>query len=601
MSQTTRKWAAGLVLLCAMISACGGSSEPSFSPVTTVPPAAASTPTSTTMTAAPETPVPDAPTVRTTAQGKVEGVDDSTRSGTWWWKGLPFAQPPVGALRWRAPAEPEAWTGIRPAQKFGNPCLQIGRIYGPGANNTYDATIASTLNTPVGSEDCLTLNIWRPASIETRLPVLLFIHGGSNISGYTADPVYDGANLAKKANAVIVTANYRLGVLGFLNLPQLRVGGTEGDDSGNFALLDNLAALRYIHKNIAGFGGDAANVTVMGQSAGAINLLALMASPMAEGLFHKAMPLSGGISLASNLPPGSLPTLNPASAYLAQGNGLLLNLLVADGKAADLAGAATYAAGLSSADVADYLRGKDAKTVLMTVLTKGLTGSGPIPDGSVLPTDPIAAIAAGRYLKLPTVVGVTRDEGKLFTPFLPLVGGPKPGFKIDDATRFTMMQNFDPDAATSLTSADIIDPVYLPVSTAGTGYDAMTARITNAFMVPSRDNLLDTMKTQQSNLWHYQFDWAQLPVPWNEVYGAAHAFDLGFVFGNFGPSLFSNATNSAANRPGREALADAMMGSIAAFMRTGDPNTAALGTPWAPWPARLLLDATPSAARISTR
>jgi para-nitrobenzyl esterase len=538
--------------------------------------------------------------LRSTAQGQVEGVDDSARSGTWSWKGLPFARPPVGALRWRAPAEPEAWAGIRPAKQFGNPCLQNGRIYGPGANNTYDATIASTLNTPVGSEDCLTLNIWRPATTDEKLPVLLFIHGGSNISGYTADPVYDGANLAKKANAVIVTANYRLGVLGFFNLPQLRVGGTEGGDSGNFALLDNLAALRYIQQNIAVFGGDAANVTVMGQSAGAINLLALMASPMAKGLFHKAMPLSGGISLASNLPPGSLPTLNPASAYLAQGNALLLNLLLADGKAADLAAAASYAAGMSAAEVADYLRAKDGRTLLATVLAKGLTGSGPIPDGTVLPTDPIAAMAAGRYLKLPTVVGITRDEGKLFTPFLPLVGGPKPGIKIDDATRFTLMQNFDPDAATTLSADCIIDPAYLPIATPVTGYDAMTARITNAFMVPSRDNLLHTLKTQQSDLWHYQFDWAQLPPPWNEVYGAAHAFDLGFVFGNFGPSLFANASFSAANRPGREALSDALIGSIAAFMRTGDPNTAALGTTWAPWPARLLLDATPGAARIST-
>ncbi|MGO4391563.1 carboxylesterase/lipase family protein [Variovorax sp. M-6] len=596
MTTTTRKWGAGMVLLCTMITGCGGSSDPSFPLL----PTAASTPATPPAAAVPQTPAQDAPTLRQTAQGKVEGVDDSTRSGTWWWKGLPFAQPPVGALRWRAPAEPEAWTGVRPAKQFGNPCLQIGRIYGPGANNTYDATIASTLNTPVGSEDCLTLNIWRPSTTDEKLPVMLFIHGGSNISGFTADPVYDGANLAKKANAVVVTANYRLGVLGFLNVPQLHVGGSEGDDSGNFALLDNLAALRYIQKNIAGFGGDAGNVTVMGQSAGAINLLALMASPMSKGLFHKAMPLSGGISLATNLPPNTLPTLNPASTYLAQGKGLLLNLLVADGKAADLAGAATYAAGLSNVQVADYLRAKDAKTILSTVLAKGLTGSGPIPDGAVLPVDPIAAIAAGQYLKVPTVVGMTRDEGKLFTPFLPLVGGTKVGFKIDDATRFTMMQNFNPDAAPTLTSADIIDPVYLPV-TAVSGYDAMTARITNAFMVPSRNNLLDTMKTQQSNVWHYQFDWAQQPAPWNEVYGAAHAFDLGFVFGNFGPSLFSNATNSAANRPGRVALSEAMMGSIAAFMRNGDPNTGALGTTWAPWPSKLKFDATQTALQITTQ
>ena len=542
--------------------------------------------------------VPDGPEVRRTSYGDIRGTNDATTSGTYAWKGIPFAKPPTGALRWRAPAEPAAWTGTLDTQKFGNACLQNGRIYGPGANNTYDATIATTLNTPVGSEDCLTLNVWRPASKDEKLPVLMFIYGGSNISGFTADPVYDGAALAKRANAVIVTANYRVGVLGFMNLPQLRTGGTAGDDSGNFALLDNLAALRFIQKNIGNFGGDAGNVTVMGQSAGAINLLALMTSPMSKGLFHKAMPLSGGISLASNLPAGSLPTLNPASTYLAQANALLAHLLVADGRATDLAGAQAYVATQTPAQIADYLRSKDAKTILTTLLAKGLTGSGPIPDGTVVPVDPIAAIGAGNYMKVPTVVGVTRDEGKLFAPFLTLFGG-KPGIKIDDATRFTLMQKFNPDVATTLTAADILDASYVPVTTPRTGYDAMTALITDRFMVPSRDNLLNTMKKQQSNIWHYQFDWAQEPYPWNEVYGAAHAFDLGFVFGNFGPSLFSNATNSTANKPGRLALSNAMMDSTAAFMRNGDPNTSALGTNWAPWPAKLRFDASLTAAKIS--
>jgi len=173
--------------------------------------------------------------VRSTAQGKLEGFDDTGASGTYWWKGIPFAQPPVGALRWRAPVEPAPWTGIRQAREFGHPSLQIGRVYGPGVNNTYDATIASTLNTAVGSEDCLTLNIWRPASTEDKLPVMLFIHGGSNVSGYSADPLYDGANLARKENAVIVTANYRLGVFGFLNIPRLRVGGSQGVPEDGFA------------------------------------------------------------------------------------------------------------------------------------------------------------------------------------------------------------------------------------------------------------------------------------------------------------------------------------------------------------------------------
>ena len=150
---------------------------------------------------------PAAPELRETRYGLVRGVNDSAASGTYVWKGIPFARPPVGDLRWQPPVAPEAWQGERDATRFGQACLQIGRIYGPGANNRFDETIGQTLNTPVGSEDCLTLNIWRPANEQGQLPVLLFLHGGSAISGYTADPVYDGAALARAAGAVVVTAN----------------------------------------------------------------------------------------------------------------------------------------------------------------------------------------------------------------------------------------------------------------------------------------------------------------------------------------------------------------------------------------------------------
>ena len=540
----------------------------------------------------------DGPVVRATVAGKVEGVDDSARNGTWAWKGVRFAQPPVGPLRWRAPVEPEAWTGVRTATQFGPACLQIGRMFGPGANNTFDETIATTMNTPLGSEDCLTLNIWRPATSDTKLPVLLFIHGGSNISGYTADPLYDGAALAKAANAVVVTANYRLGVLGFLNLPQLRPGGTAGDDSGNFALLDNMAALRYLQKNVAAFGGDPDNATFSGESAGANNALAIMTSPMAKGLFHKLIALSGGISLASNLPPGTSPALVPAATWQAQGEAVLYNLLVADGTAPDLAAAKAYAATRTPTQIADYLRGKDGKALLTTVLAKGLNTGNPIPDGTVVPLDPIGAIAAGRHVNVPTLIGNTRDEGKLFGGLLPLFGG-KPGYIVDDATRFLMMARFNPDAASTLTTSQIVDASYLPVATPATGYDARTKLITQLLFEANSQNLLSTLKTQQGKLWQYRFDWAQEAYPWNEVYGAAHAFDLAFMFGNFGPSVVGNVIGGNANRAGRLALSNALMASLGAFLRNGDPNAAALGATWAPWPSRLLLDATPNALAVT--
>ncbi len=560
--------AIGVSLATIFLSGCGGSSSPP-------------------------------PESRSTIYGAVQGNDETSTSGTYSWKGVPFAKAPVGDLRWKAPVEPDAWSGTLVTQTFGNACIQNGRIYGPGANNTYDSTIGTTLNTPVGSEDCLTLNIWRPATGDVGLPVLFFIYGGSNISGYTADPVYNGASLAKTANAIVVTANYRVGVLGFFNLPQLKTGAPANDASGNFAILDNIQALKFINKNIANFGGDPDNVTVMGQSAGAINTWALLTSPLTAGLFHKAIPLSGGISLASDLPPGSIPTLNPPATYLAQGNALLAALLIADGKATDAASAQAYIATQTDAQIAAYMRGKDAGTILTTVLSKGLTGSGPIPDGTVVPSDPIASITAGNYHKLPLLVGNTADEGKLFAPYLSLLGGP-PGMIVTDAVRFTMMANYNPDAP-SLTDADILDPAYLPVTTPGTGYNAKTALLASVFTTASRVNVLTAVTSQQSNVWFYQFSWANEPVPWNDVYGAAHAFDLPFIFGNFGPSVFSNAVNSTANQPGRQALSAAMISTISAFIRNGDPNNSALGVTWPAWPATLNFDATLSQAKISVQ
>lgn len=567
----------------AALAACGGGSSggPGFAFLPSAP------------APAPAPPAADGPMVRQTTTGKIEGVDDSASSGTYFWKGVPFAKAPVGELRWRAPVVPDAWSGIRPAKTFGAACLQIGRIFGPGSNNTYDATIVSTLGQPLGSEDCLFVNVWRPATTDKNLPVLLFVHGGSNVSGYTADPLYDGAKLAKAANAVVITASYRLGVLGFLNVPQLRPGGSAGDDSGNFALLDNMAALRFIQNNAATFGGDPGNVTLSGESAGATNLLAIMTSPMAKGLFHKVIEMSGGISMASNLvgKPGASPALAPAAVSLAQGDTILKSLLVADGTAADATAAGTYIATRTPAQIADYMRAKEGGALLTTVLKAGQSSVGPIPDGTVLPLNPIDAIAAGNYVKVPTIAGNTREEGKLFAAA---------AWTPNDAQRLTLMMNFDPDAATqTLTTADIVKAPFLPVDKAGTGYNAVTQSITSLLFEANRDNLLDTMKTRQSNLWSYRLDWAQEAYPWNEVYGAAHAFDLPFVFGNFGPSVLSNTIGGKANEKGRLALSRTVMASIGAFMRNGDPNTAELGATWAPWPAQLRFDATPTESKIT--
>lgn len=537
------------------------------------------------------------PVLKATHLGMVEGVDDTT-AGVYSWKGIPFAKPPVGDLRWKAPVEPDAWATPKQTKSFGNACVQYGRLYGPGANNTYDATIGTTLNQAVGSEDCLTLNIWRPASNDTNLPVIYFIYGGSNVSGYTADPVYDGAALAKSANAVVVTANYRVGLFGWLNLSQLKSGINVQEDSGNFGTLDQVQTLKFINKNIANFGGNPNNVTAMGESAGAMNVYSLMTSPIVVNaspqLFHKAIPMSGGLSMASELPPGSIALLQPSSFSLAQGNKLLHSLLIADGLATDDTTAAAYVATQSSAQVATYMRSKSPSAVFTQLLTRlaaaGLTTSSHIPDGTVIANTPIAAINAGNYLKVPVMASNTRDEGKLFAGFLPLLGG-APGYIVTDAARFTMMHNFNADTGTTLTSANILHPSYLPVTTPVTGFNARTALLNSFFFVPNNNGMLNALKAKQSTVWYSQFNWDKEAAPWNEVYGATHAFDLPFVFGNFGPSLFSNVIGGTANRGGRLALSGAMMSSIGAFAKNGDPNHAALGVTWPVWPQKLIFDA----------
>jgi para-nitrobenzyl esterase len=322
---------------------------------------------------------------------------------------------------------------------------------------------------------------------------------------------------------------------------------------------------------------------------------------------HKAVPLSGGISLASNLPAGSLPTLNPASTALAQGNALLNQVLIADGKATDNASAQAYAATQTSAQIAAYLRGKDPATLLTILLTKlaplGLSGSGPIPEGVVLPVDPIAAINAGAYLKVPVLAGNARDEAKLFPTFLalsPALGGIS-GRLVSDATLFTTQFNYNPDAAPTITIDQWIPAAYLPVTTPVTGFNARTDLLNAIFFGRSRDNVLNALKSQQPGVWYYRFDWDKEPAPWNDIYGAAHAFDLPFVFGNFGPSLFANVANGSANKAGRLDLSAAMMASIAAFAKNGDPNNAALGVTWPAWPTKLLFGGTLTAKSISTQ
>ena len=545
---------------------------------------------------------------RTTALGPVVGSEDPTIAGVHSWKGIPYAAAPVGQRRWQAPEDPPAWTQPRAATSFAPACAQTGRLYGPGLNNRYDASIGSTLGQTLGSEDCLYLNIWAPAEpSHTARPVIVWVHGGSNITGYTADPVYDGAALARATGSVVVSVAYRLGVFGFLDLAPLKTGDA-ATDSGNFALLDIVKSLEYVQRNISAFGGDPGRVTLMGESAGAVNVYALLTSPMVAArpvaLFHRLVALSGGISSAATLPPGSLSTILPRSVWATRGNALLVHSLMADGTAADRPSAEAHIASRTPQQLAAYLRGLPPDVVLTTVRSRlgplGLAGANPIPDGHVVPADPIAAIRAGRYVRVPVLAGNTRDESKLFPGLLamrPSLGGTS-GRLLDDATVFKLVHGYQPDAKPASRIEDWIPAQYLPVDAPTTGFNARIAELDRIWFFAFRDDVLNALTSRQPEVWHYRFDWDELPPPFDKVFGAAHSFDLPFVFGNFGPSLYSNISFNQANKAGRLDLSGKMAQSIGSFARDGDPNNARLGTVWPAWPRSMVFDADPNAARL---
>jgi para-nitrobenzyl esterase len=247
--------------------------------------------------------------------GQITGITDN---GVRVFKGIPFAAPPVGDLRWKAPQPVAAWSGVKAADKFGNQCMQLPY---PESSPYFSPAPSAT------SEDCLYLNVWTAASAGEKRPVMVWIHGGAWTRGAGSTPTYDGVALAKKG-VVVVTANYRLGVFGFLAHPELTAESPQ-HASGNYAILDHVAALEWVRKNIASFGGDPERVTIFGESAGSWSVNTLQATPRAKGLFHRAIGESGaqfartarlaeaeqgGVALAKAAGADSLPALRAVPA-----------------------------------------------------------------------------------------------------------------------------------------------------------------------------------------------------------------------------------------------------------------------------------------------
>jgi para-nitrobenzyl esterase len=304
-------------------------------------------------------------------QGLVQGASED---GLTVYLGIPFAAPPVGGLRWRAPQPAAKWDGVRQATKFAPGPIQSGRP-------------------PSGmSEDCLYLNVWTPAkSAKDRIPVLVWIYGGGFTAGATSDPSYNGANLARKG-VVLVSIAYRVGQLGFLAHPELSAENPH-HTSGNYGLLDQIAGLQWVKKNIAAFGGDPTKVTIFGESAGGISVSMLCASPLAKGLFEGAISESGGSfgppRSSTNYPGENLKRLADAER---------------DGEA--------YATAAGVSSIAE-LRKIPAEKLPSG---RGLGTSWPIIDGWVIPDDQYTLYAAGKYNDTPILVGYNSDEGASFSP-----------------------------------------------------------------------------------------------------------------------------------------------------------------------------------------
>jgi len=520
-------------------------------------------------------PVADAATQRSLPAGEVVGA--AALHGGHAWLGLPFAQPPVGALRWRAPQPLARWEGTREALAFGSACPQFASAIGgvPGERGSI-----------VGNEDCLFLNVYAPAFAPSevpaegqRLPVMLWIHGGGNTIGSTN--FYDGSALATQQNVIVVTTNYRLGALGWFRHASLRsecaavataamneeetatAAGSEvralgyvatdaelaaapaldpaclADNSGNYGTLDQIRALEWVRENIGAFGGDPGNVTIFGESAGGRNVLALLVSPRAAGLFQRAISQSGGtrsnsLAEAENLTTDAQPGSATSSAEIVKKLGI-------------------EASALREVPADKLLRAYDGGGIGMYDAPQMFA------DGAVLPAeDTLTVLRAGKHNPVPVLLGTNKDENKLFY---------------------------------------FLDPRYvwrlfgvLPIVRDKTAYFRDTAYATRSWKISGADEPARALAAvQPGRVFAYRWDWDEEPrVLWadlGELMGAAHGLEISFVFDHWSLGATSRSLFTEENAPGREALSAAMQSYWAAFARDGDPGRGARGEQpaWTAW------------------
>jgi para-nitrobenzyl esterase len=526
-----------------------------------------------------------------TASGAVRGLSLDGR--TLMWQGVPYARPPVGALRWKAPVAPIPWSGVRDATTNPDVCTQ--QVY----DQYWRPSDAFT-----GSEDCLYLNVYRPKSAARNLPVYYFIHGGAGNFGGLDD--YDPSELAARENIIVVTVQFRLSALGFLTHPALRIAGSAADRSGDYATLDQIKGLAWVRDNIAAFGGNGANVVIGGQSNGAGCAMDLLFSPLARGLFR------GAVLQSTGAPPLTQASVDASVNTTIDGLLMRDSRLAHDGRSLTAAEAAAYRATMSSAQIADYLRGKTAVEILQARRDgTGADGAGSMPghepsiDGYVIPNASWAdMIADGAWAKVPVMIGNAANEwndfAQIYGPAIKYVsGGTVPSGSRSWADLFRVI-----GVGGQLALADV-----LPMAADRAFYTAVTDLKSRQLLMTGTDQIAREIKTAnpRAGVWAYRFDWKGGGDPaladFATVFGAAHSMDIPFFQGQTADAWGVSFT--AANKAGRVALQRTMMGYLGAFVRTLDPNRAPHATAWPQWsPAQgavksLVFDAGLTRTRLS--
>ena len=465
-----------------------------------------------------------------TETGRVHG---SSENGLSVYRGIPYAAPPVGDLRFRVARPHAGWDDVLDCESFRPIAPQI-------PNEALEAVVGGAPQDQ--SEDCLFLNVWTPGTDEAVRPVMVWIHGGAFTLGSGSDGLYDGAMLASRGDVVVVTINYRLGALGFLHLPAL--------EESNFGMRDQVAALRWVRDNIDSFGGDPGNITIFGESAGGMSVSSLMGSPEATGLFHKAIPQSGA---------GHHGIEDPQAVIHGE---MFCEQLGIDPSDADA---------LQSAEVDDILaaQAKLEEQMLYVAMEAGKQPEmpfRPIVDGEFLTEMPIDAVRAGQAAGVSALIGCLDEESKLFTAMVPTEPpNEEDSVAIMDGLHGDGRKLYDIYRAAREARGELASPY--EIQTAASGDEL--------FRIPAQ-RLLDAQSQHNDQTWCYLFDWKSPML--DGALGSCHALDIPFVFGTHQVAAAFAGEGVAAN-----GLAELTMDTWLAFARSGDPSTDNVS--WPKWDA----------------